>query len=292
MSASTVILMNSWMLAILCRRIWESWRARAPAALNCPWAAIDFPSNPLLYSTEDSRQWPLLAHQEKRRLRQCFRGEHELSLGKTGIGEGLKHHLKFILEQALIVIAALLCVCCLCLILALALNWNQSSAEWMTKTIEDKYNSVLCSLVEVGSEETLLASLNRLSEESHQSVAMLLDSEVMRYVSGKREDESAGVIVRFASCWLLEHADDDGDGVLGWGLKKAWGPFGAELENPANHEYAIETAQVLNALMNASETDALSSGVQERIREIAVETVVQWSRSFWSSDTNGGVLLV
>ena len=50
--------------------------------------------------------------------------------------------------------------------------------------------------------------------------------------------------------WLLDHADENGDGVIGWGLPVAWDAFGDGSENPVHTEYAISTAIVVHALLD------------------------------------------
>lgn len=58
-----------------------------------------------------------------------------------------------------------------------------------------------------------------------------------------------------AGRWLLDHADENGDGVAGWGVPVAWDAFGDGSLNPAHAEYTISTAIVIDALLTWSERD-------------------------------------
>ena len=60
-----------------------------------------------------------------------------------------------------------------------------------------------------------------------------------------------------AGTWLLDHADENRDGVPGWGLPVAWDAYGDGSINPTNTEYAISTGIAIQALIDwigASET--------------------------------------
>lgn len=52
-----------------------------------------------------------------------------------------------------------------------------------------------------------------------------------------------------AGDWLMEHADANQDGVVGWGVPIAWDAYGDGSTNPANTEYTISTAIVVDALL-------------------------------------------
>lgn len=52
-----------------------------------------------------------------------------------------------------------------------------------------------------------------------------------------------------AGKWLIENADANGDGVIGWGVPIAWDAYGDGSINPENTEYSISTAIVVDALM-------------------------------------------
>jgi hypothetical protein len=58
-----------------------------------------------------------------------------------------------------------------------------------------------------------------------------------------------------AGHWLLDHADSNRDGVVGWGLPVAWDAYEDGSTNPAHTEYTISTALVLDALLTWAERD-------------------------------------
>lgn len=52
-----------------------------------------------------------------------------------------------------------------------------------------------------------------------------------------------------AGKWLIENADANGDGVIGWGVPIAWDAYGDGSVNPENTEYSISTAIAVDALL-------------------------------------------
>lgn len=52
-----------------------------------------------------------------------------------------------------------------------------------------------------------------------------------------------------AGSWLIENADANGDGVIGWGVPVAWDAYGDGSINPENTEYSISTAIAVDALL-------------------------------------------
>lgn len=52
-----------------------------------------------------------------------------------------------------------------------------------------------------------------------------------------------------AGNWLMENADANRDGLVGWGVPIAWDAYGDGSTNPANTEYSISTAIVVDALL-------------------------------------------
>lgn len=87
-----------------------------------------------------------------------------------------------------------------------------------------------------------------------KAYAMVLLAEVQRLGSGWRAGEAN--LARTAGTWLLDHADENGDGVIGWGLPVAWDAYDDGSVNPANTEYTISTAIVVDALLSWAERDA------------------------------------
>jgi len=52
-----------------------------------------------------------------------------------------------------------------------------------------------------------------------------------------------------AGNWLIENADANDDGIIGWGVPVAWDAYGDGSINPENTEYSISTAIVVDALL-------------------------------------------
>lgn len=52
-----------------------------------------------------------------------------------------------------------------------------------------------------------------------------------------------------AGNWLIDNADANRDGVIGWGVPVAWDAYGDGSVNPENTEYSISTAIVVDALL-------------------------------------------
>ncbi len=59
-----------------------------------------------------------------------------------------------------------------------------------------------------------------------------------------------------AGKWLLDHQDENHDGVIGWGVPIAWDAYGDGTVNPANTEYTISTAIAVHALLDWMEFSA------------------------------------
>lgn len=55
-----------------------------------------------------------------------------------------------------------------------------------------------------------------------------------------------------AGDWLLENADANQNGIIGWGVPIAWDAYGDGSVNPENTEYSISTAIAVDALLGWS----------------------------------------
>lgn len=96
--------------------------------------------------------------------------------------------------------------------------------------------------------------------EAHvpKSYAKILLAELERNRNGMRPDlPNLGPA---AGRWLLDNADLDNDGVVGWGVPIAWDAYGDGSENPADTTYTISTAIVVDALLDWMEQDPRSPG--------------------------------
>jgi predicted membrane-bound spermidine synthase len=65
-----------------------------------------------------------------------------------------------------------------------------------------------------------------------------------------------------AGRWLLDNADLDNDGIVGWGVPIAWDAYGDGSVNPANTAYTISTAIVVESLLDWMEQDPTSPGAE------------------------------
>ncbi len=97
-----------------------------------------------------------------------------------------------------------------------------------------------------------------------KSYAMVLMADIER----KRHADLVGLpeLGSIAGYWLLDHADENKDGVIGWGVPIAWDAYGDGSENPAHTEYSISTAIVIDALLNWREAGA--GAPESRILEV------------------------
>lgn len=75
--------------------------------------------------------------------------------------------------------------------------------------------------------------------------------------------------------WLLDHFDENKDGIPGWGIPISWDAYGDGSVNPANTEYCISTAIVVRALLDWMEVDA--SAPQSRIKDTVSAVLSRWS---------------
>jgi len=105
-----------------------------------------------------------------------------------------------------------------------------------------------------------------------KSYAMVMIAEFERRKS--HPDHSLNLAEK-AGLWLLEHSDENGDGVPGWGLPIAWDAYGDGSINPPNTEYCISTAIVTRALLDWLEIDPLAPS--ERIKTSISEALSRWT---------------
>src|SRR5690606_28257631 len=53
-----------------------------------------------------------------------------------------------------------------------------------------------------------------------------------------------------AGQWLLQHGDENQNGIIGWGVPVAWDAYGDGSINPKDTEYTISTAIAVDALLS------------------------------------------
>lgn len=91
-------------------------------------------------------------------------------------------------------------------------------------------------------------------EDVPKSYAKVLLAELDRQQIDLMADwPDLGTTVGF---WLLRHADENNDGVTGWGVPVAWDAYGDGSVNPKHTEYTISTAIAVHALLDWAEKGA------------------------------------
>lgn len=69
-----------------------------------------------------------------------------------------------------------------------------------------------------------------------------------------------------AGQWLLQHDDENQNGIIGWGVPVAWDAYGDGSINPKDTEYTISTAIAVDALL--SWLDFTDNALRARILEV------------------------
>lgn len=87
---------------------------------------------------------------------------------------------------------------------------------------------------------------------------------------------------------MTEHSDDNNDGEIGWGLREPWDAFGDGSINPENHVYAIEVANVLDALVATLELNILEDELKREIIKLIHDTTVIWHEKYWTYRNDDG----
>ncbi len=125
---------------------------------------------------------------------------------------------------------------------------------------------------------------NNEVNESPFTKALIMSAEALRY-AGTRDSEAQNN-VRSLAQWVIDHADDDKDGVFGWGLGFEWDAFGDGTINGAFTPYTIDTALILDALLDAYRL--LSSEQKNQVARIFHDTAMAWITDYWSDEGDGG----
>lgn len=97
-----------------------------------------------------------------------------------------------------------------------------------------------------------------------KSYAALVMGEALLVRSGKQGGFSDRALT--SGHWLLDHADENHDGVTGWGVPSSWDAFQDGSVNPLNTEYTISTSLALAALLDWMECD--KAAPKERIMAV------------------------
>lgn len=85
--------------------------------------------------------------------------------------------------------------------------------------------------------------------------------------------------------YLLQHSDEDGNGIVGWGLPQAFDAFQDASTNPPNTAYTITTALVLQAFVECHEK--ASPTEQRHIEQLIAVALRHWHREIFHKDFFG-----
>ena len=116
---------------------------------------------------------------------------------------------------------------------------------------------------------------NSMEINDHQYLAYCLKAEVRR---GNTE------IAQQLTQYLVDHADENKDGEIGWGLGFAWDAFGDGTVNPEWHVYAIETINVMDAFTDALESGFLDGVTSNIVKEQLHDIVMIWNQKYWTEN--------
>ncbi|MBE7434427.1 MAG: hypothetical protein HS100_10955 [Anaerolineales bacterium] len=120
-------------------------------------------------------------------------------------------------------------------------------------SIERDYKALLRHFSEENPGRGVLDYPGNETSDYAKSYAMFLSAELLR---AQREPEfHLSDMGENAGNWLLDNADIDGDGVVGWGLPVEWDAYGDGTVNPPNTIYTITTAIAINGLLDWLEMD-------------------------------------
>lgn len=113
--------------------------------------------------------------------------------------------------------------------------------------------------------------------DSPRAYAMVLSAEANRIGSGRLRDVPC--LGDSACAWLLGHADENTNGITGWGLPFAVDFFRDGSLNPAHTEYTITVGLVINALLDWADE------APQALRETILATATRAIEPYLSSNT-------
>lgn len=109
------------------------------------------------------------------------------------------------------------------------------------------------------------ASFTKESFDLPKAFALYASAEARRFQGTGNKTALKNAIN--AANWLVLNSDLDGDGDVGWGLPFPWDAGGDGTVNPANTEYAIQTAIGVQALLDVYDV-AKRAGSDEGVSEL------------------------
>lgn len=105
-----------------------------------------------------------------------------------------------------------------------------------------------------------------------KAYAMIMLAEITKRAKNPVHDLDLAAV---SGRWLIQHADEDEDGVPGWGVPVAWDAYGDRSVNPVNTEYSISTGIVVRALLDWLDADPLAP--REAIEEQVSAALSRWA---------------
>ena len=120
----------------------------------------------------------------------------------------------------------------------------------------------------------------KMDISDHQHIAYLLLAE-------SRIKSNPDVIEQLAQ-YLVDHSDDNEDGEIGWGLGFEWDEFADGSVNPKWHVYTIETANVLQAYVEALLSGCLSDKLSNTLKQQIKDVILVWNSKYWTDSTDSG----
>ncbi len=115
------------------------------------------------------------------------------------------------------------------------------------------YKSLLGHFSEANPGRGVLDYPGNESADYAKSYAMFLSAELLQ--AQRAPEFQLSEMGKNAGNWLLDNADIDGDGVVGWGLPVEWDAYGDGTINPPNTIYTITTSVAINGLLDWLEMD-------------------------------------
>lgn len=117
------------------------------------------------------------------------------------------------------------------------------------------------------------------STEQPETLAYVLKAEA---IFGRSSPRSRTCIAR-----LLALADQDGDGIAGWGIDQAWDAFGDGTVNPRSQVYLVSNAIVLDGLLAALQANIVDGDQMSAVQNAITQATVS-SMGAFTEEASGG----
>lgn len=142
--------------------------------------------------------------------------------------------------------------------------------------IIDKYRKLEAMLIPTTNQGNI--DFEAMNITDHQDVAYCLKTEA-------RLGENKQIINELTQ-YLVDHADENNDGEIGWGLGFAWSGF--YTDNPKWHVYAIEVANVMDAYIEALNSQCLSEELSQKVKNQLHYVTLIWNQKYWCENGTYG----